>query len=107
MPEAKIAQAVQLLDLMLEHFADDGHWTRVWAFAGPAISGAREFPRAKATPPRRSALNKGFGVQARRDAQIQGRRRAEFAPDSALEQSGFEPLVPLTWMSASHRGTAA
>ena len=27
MPEAKIAQAVQLLDLMLEHFADDGHWT--------------------------------------------------------------------------------
>ena len=28
MPEAKIAQAVQLLDLMLEHFADDGYWTR-------------------------------------------------------------------------------
>src|ERR1700755_1370105 len=28
MPEAKIAQAVQLLDLMLEHFADDGHWSR-------------------------------------------------------------------------------
>jgi hypothetical protein len=28
MPEAKIAQAVQLLDLMLEHFADDAHWTR-------------------------------------------------------------------------------
>ena len=28
MLEAKIAQAVQLLDLMLEHFADDGHWTR-------------------------------------------------------------------------------
>ena len=28
MPEAKIAQAVQLLDLMLEHFADDCHWTR-------------------------------------------------------------------------------
>jgi hypothetical protein len=28
MTEAKIAQAVQLLDLMLEHFADDGHWTR-------------------------------------------------------------------------------
>src|ERR1700674_1909123 len=28
MPEAKIAQAVQLLDLMLEHFADGGHWTR-------------------------------------------------------------------------------
>jgi hypothetical protein len=28
MPEAKIAQAVQLLDLMLEHFADDSHWTR-------------------------------------------------------------------------------
>jgi hypothetical protein len=24
----KIAQALQLLDLMLEHFADDGHWTR-------------------------------------------------------------------------------
>jgi hypothetical protein len=28
MPEAQIAQAVQLLDLMLKHFADDGHWTR-------------------------------------------------------------------------------
>src|SRR4051794_4565814 len=28
MPEAKIAQAMELLDLMLEHFADDGHWTR-------------------------------------------------------------------------------
>ena len=28
MPEVKIAQAVQLLDLMLEHFADDSHWTR-------------------------------------------------------------------------------
>ena len=28
MPEAQIAQAVQLLDLMLEHFADDAHWTR-------------------------------------------------------------------------------
>jgi hypothetical protein len=28
MPETQIAQAVQLLDLMLEHFAADGHWTR-------------------------------------------------------------------------------
>src|SRR5580704_16966793 len=28
MPEAQIAQALQLLDLMLEHFGDDGHWTR-------------------------------------------------------------------------------
>jgi hypothetical protein len=28
MPEAQIAQAVQLLDLMIEHFADDSHWTR-------------------------------------------------------------------------------
>src|SRR3954471_23804125 len=28
MPEAQIAQAVQLLDLMLEHFADYSHWTR-------------------------------------------------------------------------------
>ena len=28
MPEARIAPAVQLLDLMLEHFADDSHWTR-------------------------------------------------------------------------------
>lgn len=27
MPEAQIAQAVQLLDLMLEHFAEDRHWT--------------------------------------------------------------------------------
>ena len=28
MPEAEIAKAVQLLDLILEFFADDGHWTR-------------------------------------------------------------------------------
>ena len=28
MSQAEIAQAVQLLDLMLEHFANDGHWTR-------------------------------------------------------------------------------
>jgi hypothetical protein len=28
MPEAEIAKAVKLLDLMLEFFADDGHWTR-------------------------------------------------------------------------------
>src|SRR6516225_237291 len=28
MPEAEIAIAVQLLDLMLEFFADDVHWTR-------------------------------------------------------------------------------
>jgi hypothetical protein len=28
MPETEIAQAIQLLDLMLEHFADDVHWTR-------------------------------------------------------------------------------
>jgi len=28
MPEVDTAKAVQLLDLMLEFFADDGHWTR-------------------------------------------------------------------------------
>jgi hypothetical protein len=28
MPEAEVAKAVQLLDLMLQFFADDGHWTR-------------------------------------------------------------------------------
>jgi hypothetical protein len=28
MPQADIAQAVQLLDLMLDYFADEGHWTR-------------------------------------------------------------------------------
>ena len=28
MPHAETAKAVQLLDLMLEFFADDGHWTR-------------------------------------------------------------------------------
>lgn len=28
MPEAGLAKAVQLLDLMLEFFAGDGHWTR-------------------------------------------------------------------------------
>jgi hypothetical protein len=28
MSKAEIAKAVQLLDLMLEFFADDGHWTR-------------------------------------------------------------------------------
>ena len=28
MPEPQIVQAMELLDLMLEHFADDGRWTR-------------------------------------------------------------------------------
>jgi hypothetical protein len=28
MPEVDTSKAVQLLDLMLEFFADDGHWTR-------------------------------------------------------------------------------
>jgi hypothetical protein len=28
MPEAEIAKVVQLLDLMLEFFADDSHWVR-------------------------------------------------------------------------------
>jgi hypothetical protein len=28
MPDTEIAKAVQLLDLMLAFFADDGHWTR-------------------------------------------------------------------------------
>ena len=28
MLKAQIPQAIQLLDLMLEYFADDGHWTR-------------------------------------------------------------------------------
>ena len=28
MPEAQLAQAVQLLDLMIEHFAEDSRWTR-------------------------------------------------------------------------------
>jgi hypothetical protein len=28
MPQVEIAKAVQLLDLMLEFFANDGHWTR-------------------------------------------------------------------------------
>jgi hypothetical protein len=28
MPEGQIAQGVQLLDLMLEYFSDDGHWAR-------------------------------------------------------------------------------
>jgi hypothetical protein len=28
MPDDQIVQAVQLLDLMLEHFADAGHWAR-------------------------------------------------------------------------------
>jgi hypothetical protein len=28
MPKAEIGQAVQLLDLMLKFFADDGHWRR-------------------------------------------------------------------------------
>ena len=28
MPVAQMAQAVQLLNLMLEYFDDDGHWTR-------------------------------------------------------------------------------
>jgi hypothetical protein len=29
MPEAEIAKAVQLLDLMLEFFAGDSHWARL------------------------------------------------------------------------------
>jgi len=28
MPKTEIGQAVELLDLMLDFFADDGHWTR-------------------------------------------------------------------------------
>jgi hypothetical protein len=28
MPEETIAQGVELLDLLIEHFVDDGHWTR-------------------------------------------------------------------------------
>ena len=28
MLETQIAQGVQLLDLMLEYFSDDGHWAR-------------------------------------------------------------------------------
>ena len=28
MPEAEFSKAIQLLDLMLQFFADDGHWTR-------------------------------------------------------------------------------
>jgi hypothetical protein len=28
MQEAQIAQGVQLLEMMLEYFSDDGHWTR-------------------------------------------------------------------------------
>ena len=28
MPEAQIAQRLQLLDLILEYFSDDGHWAR-------------------------------------------------------------------------------
>jgi len=28
MPKAEIGQAVELLDLMLDFFADEGHWTR-------------------------------------------------------------------------------
>jgi hypothetical protein len=28
MPEAEIGKAVQLLDLMLEFFTNDAHWTR-------------------------------------------------------------------------------
>ena len=28
MPEAETGKAVQLLDLMLDFFADDAHWTR-------------------------------------------------------------------------------
>jgi hypothetical protein len=28
MPDAEVAKAVRLLDLLLELFADDSHWTR-------------------------------------------------------------------------------
>jgi hypothetical protein len=39
MPETETAKTVQLLDLMLEFFADDGHWTRgCYAMAAAAWS---------------------------------------------------------------------
>jgi len=38
MSQAEIAQAVQLLDLMLEHFADDDRWTAVMMTETAAIA---------------------------------------------------------------------
>jgi hypothetical protein len=38
MPQAEIAEAVQLLDLMLEHFSDDGHWPRAVTVTETAAS---------------------------------------------------------------------
>jgi hypothetical protein len=50
MPEAQIAKAVQLFDLMLEHFADDGHWTRGHCLVGALLRLSRKhrLPRAPA-----------------------------------------------------------
>ena len=38
MPKAEIAQGVQLLDLMLEYFADDGHWSAAVMMTETAVT---------------------------------------------------------------------
>jgi hypothetical protein len=48
MPEAKKAQAVELLDLMLEHFADDGNGGHCLVGALLHLSRKHRLPRAPA-----------------------------------------------------------
>ena len=55
MPQAEIAQAVQLLDLMLEHFSDDGHWTR-GRYGSHCLVGALLYLSRKHRLPRAPAI---------------------------------------------------
>ena len=59
MRDAEITKAVQLLDLMLEFFADDGHWTRGCyddGNGGHCLVGALLHLGRKHGLPRRSAI---------------------------------------------------
>jgi hypothetical protein len=70
MPVGQIAEAVQLLDLMLEHFADDGHWTRGrydegnggLGFRAPTAMIMPAAPSTRAPRLRPSALSRGLGL---------------------------------------------
>src|SRR5438876_634640 len=43
MPEIEIAKGVQLLDLMLDFFADDGRWARGWLSHSAPNASPRSF----------------------------------------------------------------
>jgi hypothetical protein len=108
MSDAKIAQAVELLDLMLEHFADDGRWTRGRyddGNRGHCLVGAllhlsrkHRLPRAPAIAllrhllrqRRRTAFHHSQGPPSRRRscrAGAGGRRREDLAAHSNREKT--------------------